>query len=284
MGEAIEQHEAPPGSAACPVCGSGSSLYCEKVAYGSVWAINRCRSCGHGFVVNRPNLETLDRIYSSDSSHHPTGGGPPPAPRKLRLIERLVRLSGERGDSLDVGSGNGEFSFQLARHGYRPVLIDVDARAQAMARHVPNAEFHVALFENFTYPRRFSAIVMSQVLEHALDPLAWLRHARELLSDKGVLAVALPNFGGLYRLLGRRDPMLIPPLHLNYFTPRSLRLAFEAAGLTPLAFDSSSRVVTERRDRAFSLKRRVVGRAANAVGWVFDRTPRGIMLHGYAGR
>ena len=284
MGEAAEQPETARRDAPCPVCGSGSVPYCEKAAYESVWAINRCRSCGHGFVVNRPSLEALGRIYSGDESHHPTGGGgAPPPDHKLGLIERLVRLSHDRGDSLDVGSGNGEFSIQLAKHGYRPVLIDLDPR-QAMARHVPNSEFHLAVFETFTYPRPFSAIVMSQVLEHALDPLKWLRHARELLGEKGVLAVALPNFGGLYRLLGRRDPMLIPPLHLNYFTPRSLRLAFEAAGLTPVAFDSSSHVVTSRSDRTFSLKRRVIARIWNAGSGVFDRTARGITLHGYARR
>ena len=66
---------------------------------------------------------------------------------------------------------------------------------------------------------------MSHVLEHSLQPLDWLKHAWKLLSDDGILAIALPNFGGVYRFLGERDPWIIPPVHLQFFTPRSLRQA-----------------------------------------------------------
>jgi 2-polyprenyl-3-methyl-5-hydroxy-6-metoxy-1,4-benzoquinol methylase len=255
----------------------------ERVAYDQRWFINKCPACGHGFVVNRPSLEQLERIYSGDMSHHPTGGEPPPD-RPIRLVSRLARLTDERGQSLDVGSGNGEFSFQLHKLGFRPVMIDLDPRAREMARHVPGGDFRFTTFEDFTHPGPFSAIIMSQVLEHALDPMAWLRRARDLLSPRGVLAVALPNFEGAYRVLGKKDPFLTPPIHLNFFTRRSLALAFEAAGLTPLAFDSDSKVRPHRPDHGPSLKRRVLGRAWNLFAVVLNPTTLGIMLQGYAGR
>ena len=72
---------------------------------------------------------------------------------------------------------------------------------------------------------------MSHVLEHSLRPLDWLAHAAKLLSPDGILAIAIPNFGGIYRFLGERDPWIIPPVHLQFFTPRSLRRALESSGL-----------------------------------------------------
>src|SRR5205807_7246343 len=105
----------------------------------------------------------------------------------------------------------------------------------------------------------FAAIGMSQVLEHALDPMGWLRHARQLLIPGGVLVIAVPNFSGVYRLLGKRDPFLMPPIHLNYFTPKSLRLAFEAAGLSTVVMQSRSLMAMRNGTGARSMIRRMAG-------------------------
>lgn len=276
-------NRAPDDAAACPVCAGPGRAYCVKRDRGIDWRIRICRRCGHGWVANRPTLAMLEEIYSTDASHHPTSTE---APRDQRIgfIEHLGRLCQVRGDSLDVGSGGGEFSQQLYKHGFRPVMIDLDPRTEIVAKHVPQSEFHRAAFENFAYPGAFGAIVMSQVLEHALDPLSWLAKARQLLVPGGVLAVALPNFGGVYRMLGRRDPFLIPPLHLNYFTRSSLRRAFVKTNLEPLGFDSSSHVFADPRRASPRVVRRAAAAIWNLGSRVLDRTPFGIMLQGYARR
>src|SRR5205814_10170100 len=114
---------------------------------------------------------------------------------------------------------------------------------------VPGATFRLCSLEQFAQdalnqspPLNFSVIVMSQVLEHALDPLDGLGRAGELLAEDGVLAVAVPNFAGPYQLLGSRDPFLTPPMHLNFFTPRSMRLAMESAGLRVVKLASRSEI------------------------------------------
>lgn len=277
-------HQPQPGhDSMCPICGGTAAHYLTKPARGIDWRIHVCGACGHGSVVNRPTLEFLAEIYASDQSHHPT---PTEAPRDERIpfIERLSRLCALRGDSLDVGSGGGEFSLQLQRHGFRPVMTDLDDRAKAAASHIPHGEFHRVAFEEFTYPNAFAAIIMSQVLEHALDPVAWLGKARGMLAGGGVLGIALPNFRGVYRLMGRRDPFLIPPLHLNYFTRDSLRRAFERAGLLPLAFDSTSRLYVSRRPGVRGVAIRNAVDAWNIASRALDHTTRGVMLQGYARR
>jgi SAM-dependent methyltransferase len=279
--------ETGPSTVPCPACSSPAPFYCAKTAHGQAWRVHRCGHCGHGFVANRPTPEVLNHIYAETDSHLPMDeptSHEAEAAREAnnRLVDTICALSPERGDSLDVGSGSGAFSYHLHRKGFRPVMIDLDPRAEQAASAIPGGVFRRSSFEEFSHDRPFGAIIMSQVLEHALDPLAWLTKARQLLSPRGVLAVALPNFGGVYRVLGQRDPFIIPPIHLNYFTRDSLDRMFETAGLKPVRFDSASGVVTRHPARQFSVKRRVLGAAWNAVSGVLNPTAKGIILQGYA--
>jgi 2-polyprenyl-3-methyl-5-hydroxy-6-metoxy-1,4-benzoquinol methylase len=279
--------EPVPQPIECPACRASAPFYCAKTAYGQPWNIHRCTTCGHGFVGNRPTPETLNRIYSETDTHLPMDEPTSHEADALRhagnpLIDAVARLSDERGDSLDVGSGSGIFSYHLRQKGYRPVMIDLDPRAEKAAASIPGGVFRRSTFEDFTHDRPFAAIVMSQVLEHSLSPTDWLRKARELLTPRGVLAVALPNFGGVYRVLGERDPFIIPPIHLNYFTRDSLNRMFNAAGLRAVKFGSSSQVNTRHPTRRFSAKRRIGGAVWNLASVLLDPTAKGIILHGFA--
>lgn len=276
----------PNSPNACPICGGTTRQFTQKTSHGQVWEIRKCNTCGHGFVANRPSLEKLKEIYSGDTHHSCE------TPESLDLESRvdcrtlaadITKLSPERGRSLDIGCGNGGFSYHLAKQGYKPTLIDLDPRAQRAATAIPGAEFHLVALEDFADKGPFSAIIMSQVLEHALDPLDWLKRSQRVLSPKGVLAVAVPNFGGVYGFLGARDPFLIPPVHLNFFTPRSLNLAFEKAGLRPLWTTSRSELTVSIPGKKTSLKRRIVGGLWNTLSLPLNLTTKGIILRGYAG-
>ncbi len=264
--------------ASCLVCGGVSRPYTTKIAHGASWHIRVCRECGLGFVSNRPTLEELSQIYST-FDHLPTRSEGPDAerhPDASAFARRIARLTNERGKALDVGCGYGEFSHHLVREGFGPVLlIDFDARKEIARTIVPNSEFRRCAFEDIrAEDGPFSVILMSQVLEHALDPMDWLRRARELLTPGGVLAIALPNFTGVYRLLGTRDPFLIPPIHLNYFTNRSLREAMERAGVRPIETASRSTVAGSG----------IAHKLWNSVARALDPTTRGIVLWAFGAR
>ncbi|MEM7229510.1 MAG: methyltransferase domain-containing protein [Planctomycetota bacterium] len=276
-------HASSNDSPRCPVCDGETAEYCRKRAFDQEWIIARCRSCGHGFVVNRPSLETLAEVYAG-VDHHPMD----PISADLledkpicRQVANDVReLTDARGRVLDIGCGDGGFAYHLAKLGFGPfLLIDIDDRSERSAEVVPNSEFRRVPFEDIE-DEQFSLIVMSQVLEHAHDPMGWLHRARRLLDDDGMLVVALPNFGGVYRLIGSRDPMIIPPMHLSYFTARSLRLALEQAGFEIVRQQSDSQVLI--RADGMSLPRRAAGRVWNTASRMLNPTMRGIFLQYYA--
>lgn len=276
----------------CPVCGNDRIVpHLDKPAHGHVWHVRRCASCGHGFVANPPSLERLGEIQAAleaDTSGSQAGeklAAPRDDLENRTFARRIASLTPARGKTLDVGCGDGSATLCLSLEGFRPhLLIDFDPRAASTVEHVPNSTFQRIAFEALTTDAHgtFDVIVMSHVLEHALRPLDWLTHAKGLLSRKGILAIGLPNFGGVYRFLGARDPFIIPPVHLQYFTPSSMRRALERAGLTVVRMESRSGVTLTPVDRPLSVRSKLTRRAWNAAAAVLNRTTRGIVLWAFA--
>ncbi len=252
------------GSTTCPACGGEAVPYCEKSGYDRTWNISRCVGCRHGFVGNRPTPDFLHHVYAQTTDHVPTQADSPAEANRdaASFAHRIAAFTNRPGFSLDIGSGSAVFSYHLSKFGFSPVMIDLDPRAEQCAKAIERGAFHLTDFESFETETRFKAILMSQVLEHALEPAHWLRRAASLLDEDGVLAVALPNFSGIYRLLGRRDPFLCPPIHLNFFTAKSLTLMLHEAGLAPLHVETVSLVsVSQSR----GVTRRVCGHLWNSL-------------------
>lgn len=269
-------------SSTCPICSAPARPHVTKSAFDIAWNILACTRCGHGFVLNRPTLTQLNSFYQQQPAqlgHDAPAAHPPRAAREL--AKHIAALTPLRGRSLDVGCGSGDFSIALQSAGFTPTLTDWSPAVLDLARFFPGGRVYQCAFEDLPDAGPYAAILMSQVLEHALDPVAWLTRCRDLLQPRGVLAVASPNFAGLYRLLGSRDPFLIPPFHLNYFSPASLRLALERAGLHTARIDSISDLDTPPTTP--TLRRAAFGLATLALR-PLEFTARGIILRGFARR
>jgi hypothetical protein len=77
----------------------------------------------------------------------------------------------------------------------------------------------------------YRCITLWHVLEHVPDPARHLAELRSMLSDDGVLMIAVPDFGGLQaRLFGRHWLHLDVPRHLHHFTRRGLMHLLRRAG------------------------------------------------------
>jgi spore maturation protein CgeB/SAM-dependent methyltransferase len=103
---------------------------------------------------------------------------------------------------LDVGCSQGIVPILLGREGKRVVGIDTDSDAIAVAQahmaagpaHVAdNVRFAVGDFMNWDFAgASFDTVVMSEVLEHLVDPSAFVARAAELLPEGGCLVVTVP--------------------------------------------------------------------------------------------
>lgn len=107
---------------------------------------------------------------------------------------------------------------------------------------------------------------MSHVLEHLPDPLQTLQTIADSMSEKGILYVTVPN-NQCYRVLqrGRRtgqdylngSQTANFPMHLNFFTFKSMAEMMRAVGLEPI--EAESRVYDE-----------IPGLKPEEIGWQKD--------------
>ncbi len=267
----------------CPVCGGPLRPYCEKACFDTRWRLQGCQWCGHGAIVDRPTLEALGKYYSAGKTNDFTSVAWWEDPERYigrslhELIDGICRRTKLRGRSLDIGAGGGQFSYAAHLRGFQPTMNDFDPAVLGAVKHIPGSTAYVGSFEETTDRGPYDAVVMSQVLEHALDPISWLKSAYALTSSGGVIAIALPNFGGVYRLLGERDPYIQPPEHLNHFTAKSLTRAMALAGYEPAGCDTISSLPGAERPGLAGLIRRIW----NPTSRLLDRTSYGIILRGY---
>jgi len=101
---------------------------------------------------------------------------------------------------LDVGCGDGLFFDELARLPGVRLVEGVEPGAELVSPDGPHrARIHVAPFDaSFDVGRRYSLVVMLDVLEHLPDPAASLRHALSLLEPDGVVLATVPAFLSLW--------------------------------------------------------------------------------------
>lgn len=109
------------------------------------------------------------------------------------------------GSGLEFGCCDGYMTSLIAPLCGSLTVVDGSQTFINMARkHVPvKIKFEHALFEEFNPDRKFDYIFATYVLEHVLDSIGFLKHARRLLSDRGLLFIVVPNARAMSRQIAR---------------------------------------------------------------------------------
>jgi SAM-dependent methyltransferase len=225
----------------CPICEGKTETSFSKDGY----SYRRCSSCGMLFVSDHPPIETIQGHYAEayfEASAANCGevrlGYPSyreaqeslkaSFARKLNLVRSLAN----RGKLLDVGAAYGTF-LSLADQDFECFGLDVSAYAARVARDEFGLDVRQGSIEQTTpfADEFFDVVVMWDVIEHLVDPIAALREVRRILKPGGYLAISTDDVANwLVRLLGRQWWGLAPPLHLNHFSKRGMTLAFQRVG------------------------------------------------------
>jgi SAM-dependent methyltransferase len=128
---------------------------------------------------------------------------------------------------LDVGCGDGLFFDALGALDGVDLVEGVEPAAALVSSDGPHRDrIHVAPFDaRFEPGRRYSAILMLDVLEHLAAPEAALRHALDLLEPGGVFIATVPAFMALWT---RHDDL---NHHYRRYSKRSFGALAAAADL-----------------------------------------------------
>ncbi len=90
---------------------------------------------------------------------------------------------------------------------------------------------HVTPVEDFVPDRPYDVVVLSNVLEHSLDPRGMLRRVLGMLNPRGQVWVSAPNGSSVLRsVFGRCWINWHVPFHIVHFTSRTLLELLRGAG------------------------------------------------------
>jgi SAM-dependent methyltransferase len=299
-----------PAITACVACGSTDIGHWKTKRFqyteGSEleeFPIDRCGRCGTGFINPPPSPEWLREIYQY-SGHALTGPTsldevmareerfPNSTVDAARMARRADKLNKSGSDAaLDIGSGFGFYTRALRQRGFRTVSINPGGYENAVFKQMNGYEPLPIMLEDYQPESPFGVVVLSQVLEHLLEPEQAVSRIASMLKSGGVLACAVPNFDAFtVKLLGTRDnACLWVPEHVNYFTVRGLKTLLESNGFKVVLTEQVTRA-----PRGWLMKHlpaggplaavldRLTGWLEKPLAWVMNGLGLGIYFNVYA--
>jgi len=259
----------------CLVCGGATAVIVPQTTdfrFGApgTYSVRECPACGAAQTWPRPDAATLKSLYETYYNSGGEGGTGYGRARERFLLSPLYRLflaidgdisfHAERGSGrlLDVGCNEGRGLTLYQRNGFAAEGLELNETAAAEARARGFAVATVPI-EEFHPPVPFDVVIVSNVLEHALDPRAMLGEIRRLLRPGGEVWISLPNRASwLRRLFGAEWINWHVPYHITHFQRAALlRLlddsGFTAASLrdvTPALWAAQSAIAWATRARA----------------------------------
>jgi 2-polyprenyl-3-methyl-5-hydroxy-6-metoxy-1,4-benzoquinol methylase len=277
----------------CVACNSNSVYWFTKENQYGKYKIYKCPNCNSSFVSPRPDIKYLNDFYSQNSGVYKSiseiiegeKNYPNSSLDAKRMVNNLISINKrKKGYFLDVGAGYGYCSKEAKANYLDVVSLEIgDFRTKAL-KELWDIEAVNLLFEDFTDDEgKYSYILMSQILEHTIDPDLWIKKAYKLLEAGGVICIAVPNFNSFFRyILGKRDIFIIPPEHLNFFSPEGLRIILKKNGFEIIKLDFISRLPFASRFSKNKLVKDLLTSLQNIFCKVIDKMKLGMFINVYA--
>jgi len=227
-----------PKETCCPLCNSNKVQ--PRYLHGDYWIIE-CLTCTGGYAYPRPNMENLPLIYNDDYIDKYIASvlhGQEFATKRFSSLSTFLAkqypnlLQKPDRSVLDIGSATGHFLSEFKKSGWRTTGVELSYSASKFAREILGLEIiNEDFFITDLDPQSYDLITMYHIIEHFLDPRAMLTKCHNLLSEDGALFIETPNWVGIGALIrGENWSHIIPPEHLNYFSPQSLELLVKSSG------------------------------------------------------
>ena len=253
----------------CPICGSTDRdpfctgfdrLYPRAETFDYV----KCRACQMVYMSPMPAPEAIARFYGSDYHPHRQAqakkieerlsrpfnrflvehylGARSPRSGPVRALARLLSHFGMEDTLaphgqcrlLDVGCGSARWLYRHHLLGWRAEGVDLVPEACQKAHALGLTIYEGDIFA-VARDSRYDVIAFRSVLEHVPNPLETMGRARDLVASDGSVLVLVPNIDSWsFSRYGIFWYPLDPPRHLLHFSPQTLLLLGERAGLRPI--------------------------------------------------
>ncbi len=190
-----------------------------------------CLSCGLiNAIKKEKNILKPEEIYSNyykKEKSNRFGGGVELVVKMFRFIRafRIFILKQKAKSILDIGSGRGWMLYFLKKYFKykRTAGTQIAENAYIYSKEKLNLEIYNKDLLELSFNDKFDVITMWHILEHVEKPEEYIERIYELLDDKGMLFIEVPNFNSWTRIItGKYWLALDLKHHLTFFTPSSL--------------------------------------------------------------
>jgi 2-polyprenyl-3-methyl-5-hydroxy-6-metoxy-1,4-benzoquinol methylase len=260
-------------SEACILCGCLSArtlLTSSDQLFGiapGCFRLMECEGCGLVRLSPRPTPEQVADFYAKN--YWFAGSGLQELYRRMVLRDHVQFAVGaarrQLGTVLDVGCGGGLFLRMMKERGYEVLGLDFSAEAARVAQELNGVRVLVGdLCSADIAESSCGLVTMYHVVEHLLDPAAYLRAASRVLHPEGRLIVQVPDRDCWEAgFLGAHWTGLDVPRHLHVFRSSDLRRLLRSCGFEIV------------REKHFSLRDHPAG-LATGIAPSLDPVVRGI--------
>jgi 2-polyprenyl-3-methyl-5-hydroxy-6-metoxy-1,4-benzoquinol methylase len=221
----------------CEVCGSRSKssiyqpvFFLPDIKKPFTYDVVACRKCGFLFADNIPSQQEYETFYRNNTKYVYNEN----ISNGLRIVcsdifsvassflETYFLKSSKEIKILDVGCSIGYLLNLFKCAGFSNVLgVEPSVDCAEAAKRLYGIPVMNCPLSGFTANEKLDLIVMTGVLEHIADLNATLHKVAGLLSDKGLLLVAVPHMNKFSRHpRAPFDEFSIE--HINYFSKTSL--------------------------------------------------------------
>ena len=198
------------------------------------YAIAKCKKCNLEQIVPLPNQEELNALYEK---YYNFSGERNTRYTQLRakfinsfLYRIWLAIDGDisfhqiagSGRLLDVGCNEGRGLEFYQNHGYSAEGLELNSKAAEVARG-KGFVVHGSTLEAFATEKKYDVVVLSNVLEHSLNPADMLRAIYHLLNANGQVWISCPNSQSWLRsAFGRFWINWHVPFHVVHFSSSTL--------------------------------------------------------------
>jgi 2-polyprenyl-3-methyl-5-hydroxy-6-metoxy-1,4-benzoquinol methylase len=231
----------------CVSCGAALEmtavgLYDTRFGSPGSYNVHECVRCGLEQTGPRPSAAELKHLYETYYNFHGVT-----SERYVRWRERFFFsvlnriwswLDGDisfyrrrgTGRLLDIGCNEGRGLRIYSHNGFKVEGLELNEVAAASARQC-GFTVHTCALEDFVVESPFNVTVLSNVLEHSLDPRRMLRDAHRILAPGGQVWISCPNSKSWLRsLFGRYWVNWHVPFHLVHFSSNTLTALLQETG------------------------------------------------------
>lgn len=223
----------------------GNPVFDTRFGIAARYQYGRCSQCGLEQIVPAPAIGKLKALYEQYYNF----SGHSAQKHYVSLRQRILSssayglwlwLDGDisflrkkgRGRLLDIGCNEGRGLEHYRQNGFTSEGLELNERAAAIARE-KGFTVSTCLVDDFVPTEKYDVIVLSNVLEHSLDPGKMLRDARRLLNPGGQIWISCPNSQSwLRRVFGGYWINWHPPFHIVQFSAGMLKTLLQESGFS----------------------------------------------------